>query len=554
MSYSAIGLDATSSIINNKGLSVNPSLTSTLSSYNSISTVSLASSMFATASGVPDTGQLTTALKSLGSTGAVLFGVAPGTGVPNFTSNISTQANAPFANGVAGFANVIMQVMPVIMQAYDIAGSSQLVKNKTYEMSGPGYKNKTDLVTAGIGTLAPVLSRAVAGFGNMYDITNLQMFSDPYVFTNNLLKLGLGKIGGLSSKLSEVGLTQSNILMPPTDVGGSSPEVVVNILSQIQGQDLADIISATGFVSANSNGIISLADFLNIEKVTTKDISNVLINNDINTLADLSYYLYSKIGSGTFNSFADLSSVLASIIVPTLVADTSGPTTPVISTTSLSGLSTLTGTGPFNNPTLPDILGCSAGIPYSSNFANIVTILNSTPGVSTVLTNLGQVYTAINTYVSGGTYNSTTLAPVVTAIQNTNSNVTSLMTSSKIGTANNLYSSCYTHYTNELSLITNSGILITNPATTPSRLSDLARTITSIGTDPSQFGLVQFFTAVSASNADGDCVRATIAENYNAQLLQNKGITFNNTVQPTQKLAQAQKFGISITQLQQLVK
>lgn len=555
MSYSAVSLEAISTIISNQGLSVNANLANTLASYNTISTVSTTSAMFNTAAAVADSGQLTTALKALGNTAPVLFGVAPTTGVPNFTSNISTQASAPFSNGVAGFANVIMQVMPFVMQSFDIAGSSQLVKSKTYETSGPGYKGRTDLITAGIGPLASICSNAVAKFGTMYNIKNISGLADPYVFVDNLLSQGIGKVGGLSDKLSAVGLTSSNILTPPNNVEGSSPEVVVNILSQIKGQDVLDIISATGFSSVSSGAINSLADFLNLEKVVTKDISSVLITNDISTLDDFATFLNNKIGSGTFNSFSDLASTLSSLVVPALKVNTINPTASVVSANSLSALTSLTGigSGPFNNPTLPDVLGCTSGIPYVSNFANIASTVNSID-VSTIVVNLGQLYTAINTYVGGGTFNSTTLAPVVTAVQNLGANATSLLTSTKLGTANSLYRTCYTHYVNEVSLISLANIIITNPGTTPSRLPDLARTITSIGTDPSQFGLVEFFTSVATLDANGDSVKSVIAENYNSQILQNKGIAFNNSVQPAVKLAQAQKFGIPVSTLQQLAK
>jgi hypothetical protein len=156
----------------------------------------------------------------------------------------------------------------------------------------------------------------------------------------------------------------------------------------------------------------------------------------------------------------------------------------------------------------------------------------------------------VNTYVTGGTFNSTTLAPVVSAITAMNNYVATL---TQINPAEQFYSTCYTHYNNEVSLLSKANIVITNPGTTPSRLTDLARTITSIGADSSQLGYLQFFTSLAQNTTAGDSIRAVLAENFNSQLLQNKGIVFNNSVQPAQKLAQAQKFGISITTLQQMV-
>lgn len=554
MGFSAIGLEATGTIISNQGLAVNSALLPTLTSYNSLPTVSLATALFNTASSVSDAGQLSTALRTLGNTGAVLYGVAPNTGIPNFTSNIVSQANAPFTNGVAGFANVVMQVMPYILQSFEIVGSAKLLKDKTYNTSGPGYSSRQDLVSGGMGLLSNTIGQTVSKFGTMYSIKNIANMGDPYVFTHNLLVQGFGKTGNLSANLGSIGLTIDNILSPPSDVPGSSPRAVISVLSNIKGQDLADIISATRFTSVSQASLDSLADLLILSRAIPNTTFNVLSLNRISTIQALGNFITERLGNGTFSSFDDLSSVLLNLIVPSLTTESSASDA-VVSASVLDNLISAvgSGTGPFGNPTIIDVLGSCAGLPYNANFGNITSIVSGVD-TTTVLTNLGQVYSAANTYISGGVFNSTTLAPVVTSIQNLTSNASILLNSSRLSTAQSLYYSSYTHYQNEVSLINTSGIVVSNPGTTPNRLSDLARTISSIGVDSNQFGLVQFFMSIATSGANGDSIRSVIAENYNSHILQNRGIPFDNTVQPAQKLAQAQKFGVSIDTLQQLSK
>jgi hypothetical protein len=158
----------------------------------------------------------------------------------------------------------------------------------------------------------------------------------------------------------------------------------------------------------------------------------------------------------------------------------------------------------------------------------------------------------VNTYITGGTFNSTTVAPVVAAVAALNSYVASHYNNPTLTNAETQYQACYTHLTNEISLLSLAGISVVNPLTTPNHLPDLARTITTIGADSYQLGLIPFFTNLSTLDVNGDNIRAVIAEGYNTQILQNKGILVNNSVNPASKLAQAQSFGVSVATLQQL--
>lgn len=551
MGYSVIGLNAIAAINSNNGLSVSANLSPTLTSYNSLPTVALATQIFNTAANVADSGLLTSTLKGLSSSGTVLYGITPTTGVPSFTTTISTQAAAPFSNGVAGFANVSSQVSTFLFQSFDVAGSAQLLKNKTYQTSGPGYTNQIDLVSGGLGTLAPVLSKAVSGFGTMYDINNLSMLGDPYVFCNNLLNQGLGAFGNLQSNLASVGITKSNILNSQA-VAGSSPDVIVNILSQITGQDLLEIISATGFLT-NTGAVNSLKDVLILSKVVSPDVVKALGAVDIVDLNGVGLFLNNRLGQGTFTSFADMSAMLGAIIVPNQTSIVTNSNSLVIASNTISTLASVTGTGtgPYNNPVMSDMLGSCAGIPYVANFSNITASIK-TVNLSTVLANLTALYTTVNTYITGGTFNSTTVAPVASAVSAMNTYVASLMNNQTLMQSQTLYTNSYTHLTTEISLLNLANITIASPATTPNRLPDLARAVTSIGNDSYQFGLIPFYNALANNDSYGDSIRSAIAESFNSQLLQSKGIPFNNTVQPATKLAQAQSFGISITTLQQM--
>ena len=232
MGYSAVGLSALSAISANVGLSTNTELISVITEYQNIPTVKLGTQLFANAVTVPDSGLLLSTLESLQN--PVLFGFS--SNVANFTDRIVSQATQPFSAGVAGFANVATSSMNFVRNSFDIAGSTNLLVEKTYQSSGPGYSTITDLVSAGLGNIAATISEVISKFGTMYDVTRLSRLADPYVFCNNLLQQGFGYLGSLQTQLANVGVTINNILSVPSTVPGTSIAVINSILLKVTGK------------------------------------------------------------------------------------------------------------------------------------------------------------------------------------------------------------------------------------------------------------------------------------------------------------------------------
>lgn len=647
---SAAQLNATLTIVNGQGLSVNPDLLANLAEFQSHTTISTIKNIYgnanlavgnvissinnigvgvtknlwvidyypgniAPASSASFSPWLANTTKPVGSfitngghvytvTGNV-FGlsfdsVAGNVSLVGASDLIKKQGTICFDNGMVGFANVFTIAQSYATSVFDTVSSVNLLQNKTYGSSGLGYKNQTDLVTGGVGNTAPLLGNIVSGWGTMYNITNINLITDPYVFGQNLLNQNLGSYGNLSDNLAATGLDPTDITKVPqsssttshapssitsqsfvgevelpiianvtttTTVTGNSPAVVLAIYANITGANLASIVSATGFTSTNEK-LKTLADYLDFNKVVDSNVLVELKNLGINNFSDFTTYLNSRVGQGYFKSWSALATFLNTLEVPALKHTTTTADQNVLTPGAIAALNAQTGTGsgPFNNPVMLDYFGALAGIPYASTFH----LLNRNYSVvaGPIITAFGQLQSAIDAYIiaynawlATGTPNTAVYPdpdnstppvgdpPSTGGIDSAVGNINSLLNSTtgvELDACNAAYYQMLNQLAVEVANLNKAGVVF-GPAPA-NLLFGFGQRIGSLGAvDKTGLETHKIITNIITNDAAGDTIRAVIAETNNVNILGTSGITMTNDPNPRQIYSQAVSQNIPIT-------
>lgn len=600
---SALQLTAQATINSGQGLAASANLLSQISTFVSHDPIVMLANAFTTATTANAliVSNVTLALESVGSgvtqahwlldlypgnvsptsSGSVSY---YGNNVPRVSGTLQTQAQLPFAFGMSGFANVYSTTSGYANSIFDTVSSVYLLKNKTYAQSGLGYTGRPDLISNGIGYHATLLSNIVSNWGTMYDITNINKLSNPYVFGQNLLNQGLGSIGGLADKLTAAGLNIDNLLQIPQSrqlvtqkedihygaspvgelvlptlanvvttisVTGNSPSVVLNIYKTITGSDLAAIVSATN--GPTNDELVTLADYLDINKVVAPGLLQQLNAMNITDFAGFAAYLQSKLGQGYYKSWDDMGEFLLRIEVPEFPHSpaTTGSSlvlSPTIANNLLTQLGT--GSGPFENPIITDYLGACAGVPYTDSMYNINRSYDSvnTTSLLSAVTNLD---TAVTDYVNTAQFNldanleAPDISPVTSAVSAVNSALNAVPGSAALSTGTQEYYKILNAVATEVSNLHKAGAVFNAGST--GVLNSFAGSFTTSAADKIRLKSYQFFKKLITDDAAGEVLTAAIAEDVNTKVLGSKGIELKNDPMPGTALyvADAQNIPLS---------
>jgi hypothetical protein len=600
----ALALTAQSTIINGQGLAANAAMVTSITTFKNLPSVNLVNSIFVTSANVGANAlpAIQLALGQLGSgvtKGQFLLDfwasnitpVSSGTvtkyGSTSSTSSmintLNTQVALPFANGLSGFANVYQTSYGFAAQSFDTVGSTSMLKGKTIAQSGIGYTGVADLATGGIGSNGQLLGNVIGSWGTMYDISNLNLFADPYVFGQNLLNQGLGTYGNLSVNLTAAGLDTADITKIPatvtttsqqsssitrnTVVGdvelptltsvsstnvvtGGSTDVIMSIYKQVKGADLQAIVSATGITGTSCS---TLADFLDFDKVVPAGLKPALATINIRSLTDVGNYLNGKFSQATFRSWAAMDEFLKSIEVPVLNYSTSSADSLVISDSTISTVtaSVGSGTGAFGNPVLPDLLGATSGLKYTDDISTIVS--NYSRFSSSVISALSSLLSAVNTYVAsyvppdefGSGESIPSIAPVANAVTAVNNALNSIQTSNEFYSAQTAYLDILTRLSTEVANLTKAGVAF-GPGTAQA-LNSFASSVIQSGSDKEQFQTYQVITSLITHDSAGDTIRAAISEKNNIEKLSSVGISVHNDPAPGSAIYMAKSQNIPLT-------
>jgi len=606
---SAATLNATATIVNGHGLAASPELTSAIAVYQNHTPLTLLANVYTNAQTDGNVANVIVPLLnniSSASVGHFLLNIYPSNiapacsssvsyyasgGLANVTGTIQSQANYPFRNGLAGFASGFSLCYGSASGSLDTVGSLSMLSGKTYSDCGVGYTGITDLLTGGVGSEANLLGSIVAGWGTMYDASNINLIADPYVFGQNLLNQGLGSYGNLKSKLEATGLntadiTQSSMIgtisypgdsdlthssfigqitlttvdniTETTTATGNNPEVIKAIYATITGSDLAAIVSATGFSNKN-NSLVTLADYINFNKVVGSTNVVELAKYNVATFADFSSYLNSRLSKQpqTFNSWKSISDYLQSVSVPTLSHTTTTASTPVLNPGTASTLLAQvgSGSGPFGNPVMSDYLGAVAGIPYTDSLTTINANYNLfsgaiIPSMQALDKSITDTY---NDYWASGTagtdpdtgaptftYGNVTTSYIIANVGKVTSALNSLTANAAFINSQTAYYTMLNSITSEVGNLSRASIKFTSGGTT--MLMSFGSGIGQWGgPDSSGLGANQIIGKLITNDAYGDTIRAVIAEATNSQS------TSTNDPNPRQALSQANTQGIPLT-------
>ena len=599
---SAATLNATATIVNGHGLAASPDLTSAIAVYQNHTPLTLLANVYTNAQTDGHVANVIVPLLnniSSASVGHFLLNIYPSNiapacsssvsyyasgGLANVTGTIQSQANYPFRNGLAGFASGFSLCYGSASGSLDTVGSLSMLSGKTYSDCGVGYTGITDLLTGGVGSEANLLGSIVAGWGTMYDASNINLIADPYVFGQNLLNQGLGSYGNLIDKLQATGLNTTDITQPPltgtitypapgtlthssiigqitlpiienvtqtNTATGNNPSVVTAIYATITGADLAAIVSAAGFTKT-TNELVTLADYLDFNKVVGNSVAAQLNQYNVKTFDDFSTYLHSRIGKQNFNTWTDISKYLSSVNVPTLAHTTTTATTPVLNPGTASTLGALvgSGSGPFGNPVMSDYLGAVAGIPYTTSYTTINSNYSLFAGpITTAMQSLDRsvidtytAYYASATTDGGGnvSYGNVDASMIASNVAKVNTALNSLTSNAIMINCQTAYYTMLNSITAEVSNLSRAGVKFTN--TNTSALLAFGFGIGSYGgTDTTGLGANQIIGNLITDDAYGDTIRAVIAEQVNSQA------TAGNDPNPRQALTQASAQGVPLT-------
>jgi len=183
-------------------------------------------------------------ISSVGVSGAATYNLlnTANSQIPDVIGTLYNQARLPFGNvdpGVGGiqytanFAGSYSSVRGFAGSTFDLIGTANILHGKTYAQSGLGYSGPIDLATGGVGVNAPLLANVVMHWGTMYDVNQINLLADPYVFGQNLLNQGLGTVGNLSANLTATGLDTANISVMPTASVTNVPTLATTSVTSI---------------------------------------------------------------------------------------------------------------------------------------------------------------------------------------------------------------------------------------------------------------------------------------------------------------------------------
>ena len=602
----AAALNALGTVINGQGFAVNPAITANISTFQSQTNFTLLTTIYANANTYGNVANVVVPiLNTLGSTATqaqFLLDIYPSNitpassasvayrfgNHPSASGTIQNQANGPFDHGITGFANVFIFAQAFASSSVDSSGSLYMLKDKTYGQSGLGYNGITDLITGGIGNPAQLLGNTVAGWGTMYNITNINLIADPYVFGQNILDHGFGTYGNLDAKLTATGLdttditrvpatkttttSQTSTLTTQTSVGAvelptitnvtvtntvtaNSPDVVLEVYKTITGTDLSAIISATGFDTTGTT-ITTLADLLDFKRAIDVALQPALAQLGITDFATFTQFLNSRVGQGAFSNWSAMSKFLTTVSVPQLPHITTTASSPVLNPSAVAAIQNLngSGTGPFNNPIMVDMLGACSGTPYTtyfpvinSNYASLVVpVYTALLGVNSAVNQVNAGYLAS---APGDEANcvvqSSDIAALVASVSGVDTAMNNL-SGTAVHTCQTAYYIMLNHVTTEVSNLAKAGVVFN---TGPARLlQGFGQRVPSLGgPDPMAIGTDTFIANVITNDAAGDTIRAAMSEFTNTNVLGKSGITLKNDPNPIQAISQSRAQNISLS-------
>jgi len=511
---------AAGGFMSGQGLGVSGKLTSTLSSFNSSAITTTYGNLIASLNSanvaLPTMPAYFTGLDTSGNSITSTISTTASTIAPDTKKFISNFNNAS-AFGSASFA-WSAALTDASSKSFDDFG---LGMDKFSSMSAGGLNN----VFAGPGGAVDfgALSTTIKGFGTAFDTSNLQKMFTPNGFIASLQKQGLGNVGGLSDQLDDLGVDINNI-------DSADPKLLTQALSTVTGSELQKIIKQTGMNLPPNANVTSAADLLDARKVIPVDVLTKLPGGSLLGLGNA----LSNMG-GSFSTPGDLSNMLGGLKVPSL-PNLDGLSKPIPDDIKAMFAPMLgSGSGPFGNPTINDIIGTAAGHGHTDAFTSIVSahqnILASPAGQ-----NLKAAADALAADPTNTTKFNNFVAAQTAVVNSSNADLQKL-----IATCDDSITKSQTQLDTETSNLSTAGI---SPATAtvpqPTQLLSLASKLHELGQDKQKLGFNEMLSSMASNDVYGDAIQAALTEGQNIAKSATAGVPNTTKIDPMAVLAKVQ--------------
>lgn len=249
----------------------------------------------------------------------------------------------------------------------DIKGARDLASGGLVQLlltSGTTNKSEVDTLATQLRsgeTLDDVVDRRVKALsvglrnlGTLFDVADLASMGKPKTLIENLYGLGLSKLGDLHGKI---------LALEVEDLDDVKDVYLLQILREIKGNALAEIIERTGVKLPAPERVTTVADLLVAENIFSKEVLDELPNGSMEGLANF----LGKV-PGQYNTFEDIIELLESIEVPD-IANLAQDEQPLPQADYDALVAELPlGSGIFDNPTVADFFEPLTGINTHAGF------------------------------------------------------------------------------------------------------------------------------------------------------------------------------------------
>lgn len=287
--YTPLQLIAGAGLLQNQGITVPTSLTTAVSSYNSLPFVQDLMSTISLGPGFGLNAGVIASLKTLGNTACPALGASIPSAYAGVNPLIPTTETGGFGNLVVNNAELYLGDGEIdrFCQAYQIVVGYRGTVNELIQSAvnattylGPTFTTMNDLITGqftSVNLALKCLGRDFAQLGNAIDLANLDDFGTPAAVLQQLSDEGQITSGTLSCvalKLAEYGLTESDIVLlctpdastrtPSTNEFNALQKKAYQAMAAIDADCLGYVLDVLGVVTPN---IKTMADLLDLKKI-----------------------------------------------------------------------------------------------------------------------------------------------------------------------------------------------------------------------------------------------------------------------------------------------
>ncbi len=282
-------LIAGAGLLQNQGITVPTSLTTAVTSYNSLPFVQDLMSAISLGPAFGLNAGVIASLKTLGNTTCPALGASIPSAYAGVNPLIPTTETGGFGNLVINNAELYLGDGQVdrFCQAYQIVSGYRSTVNELIQSAvnattylGPTFTTMNDLITGqftSVNLALKCLGRDFAQLGNAIDLANLDEFGTPAAVLQQLSDEGQITAGTLSCvalKLAEYGLTESDIVLlctpdastrtPSTNEFNALQKKAYQAMAAIDADCLGYVLDVLGVVTPNIN---TMADLLDLKKI-----------------------------------------------------------------------------------------------------------------------------------------------------------------------------------------------------------------------------------------------------------------------------------------------